>query len=111
MSQWIDASVFEHLAAGVLYADKDKVLRYVNPAAREGSPGTAEALGKDIEGCHNPASVEKIRAYYAEWAAGGREVKVTTREADGRRYHYVYIPVHGPEGFRGVMEVTFNIAV
>jgi len=101
------ALIFDRLGTPAWFADKDKVLRYINAAGRTHEDMVA-ALGKNIEDCHNPASVKEIRALYAKWAAGSREAQVYLRTVTGGTKYNILIPVHGPSGFEGVVELSFK---
>ncbi|MCL6580233.1 MAG: hypothetical protein K6U08_01240 [Firmicutes bacterium] len=100
--------ILEHLGAEAWFADREKVLRWANRAGRSRQEIAAN-IGQNIEGCHKPESVAKLRRLYDEWEAGSSKVAVYSREVEGgrRRKRNVLVPVHGPEGFRGVVELVF----
>ncbi len=101
------AHIFDSLGTPAWFADKDKTLRYVN-AAGQSNQSIVAALGRNIEDCHKPGSVKDLRALYEKWAAGSREAQVYLRTAGRATKYNVLIPVHGPKGFEGVVELSFK---
>lgn len=101
--------LLENLGATAWFADETKVLRYLNRAARETRDGIRSALGRNVEECHRkPESVEKIRELYTRWRGGATDTHLYSREIEGGRAHNLLIPVHGPDGFSGVVELAFT---
>lgn len=101
--------ILEHLGATAWFADENKILRYLNRSARETRATIRAAVGRDVEECHQrPESVETIRQLYARWRDGATDVHVYTREVEGGRAYNLLVPVQGPDGFRGVLELAFT---
>jgi DUF438 domain-containing protein len=103
------ARILEWLATPAWLADRDKVLSYVNAAGRK-QEDIVTAVGRSIvENCHKPESVTRINALYEKWKKGSTEPEVYSRPIEsGRTKHNILIPVHGPEGFEGVLELSFT---
>jgi len=104
----LGGDIMEHLGAEAWFADREKVLRWTKRAGRARQEIVAN-IGQNIEGCHKPESVAKLRRLWDEWEAGSSKVAVFSREIEGgrRRKWNLLMPVHGPEGFRGVVELVF----
>ncbi len=101
--------ILDNLDAYVWFADRSKVLRYMNRPARLNRSDVSEAMGRNVEECHKkPESVADIRKMYAEWEKGGREVKVYCRDTSSGRKYNILVPVHGDNGFEGVVELSFT---
>lgn len=101
------AHIFDSLGTPAWFADKDKTLRYVN-AAGQAQKDIVAALGKNIEDCHKPESVKDVKALYDKWSAGSREPQVYLRTVKKATKFNILIPVHGPKGFEGVVELSFR---
>jgi hypothetical protein len=103
------ARILEWLTTPAWLADREKVLTYINAAGRERADITAAAGRSIVDACHNADSIAKINALYDAWAGGDREALVLSRPGeDGRVKYNILIPVHGPDGFEGVLELSFS---
>jgi len=103
------AAILENLGAAAWFADEEEVLRYVNRAAREKGGPVSEALGRNIEECHNPESVEQIRTLYRKWQARQAGVHIYDRKTENGRAYNILVPVYGDDGFAGVLELAFKV--
>ena len=102
----VGALILDGMIAPAWFADRDKVIRYVNLAAKD--EDVAKKLGQSIEGCHKPDSIAKVRQLYDKWSAGGTDIRVSRRDLGDRKAYNILIPVHGPDGFKGVLELAFK---
>ncbi len=101
------AHIMDRLDTPAWFADKERILRYVNVAGRS-HKDIVGALGKDIVDCHGPESGKEVKALYESWAAGNRQPQVYLRTKGKASKYNILIPVHGPDGFEGVVELSFT---
>jgi len=103
-------SILEHLGIDAWFADRDKTLAYVNARSRRTREDIMAALGKNVEGCHKRSeSHEEIRALYGKWEGGSTDVKLSSHDVEGGKKYNIVIPVQGPDGFEGCLELAFTV--
>lgn len=104
-----DLSLEDFLGAidgAITVCDADLNLLYMNEKSKAtfGGPGGAPAVGDNLAGCHNPASVEKMRAILA----GGRP-NVYTISKGGVRKLIWQAPWTRDGAIAGLVEISLPL--
>ena len=64
-------AIFDALPVDILFVDEDDSLRYWNKADKRTGP--ADALGKDIRGCHKPESLPALEQMVDNLKSGRKD--------------------------------------
>lgn len=103
-------AIFNTLPVDVTFVDAEGIVRFCSQTKDQAFPRPKTIIGRQVEYCHPPASVERVQAVVDDLRAGRRD------SADfwihlGEKYVYIrYFAVRGPEGdYLGTMEVTQDI--
>lgn len=104
-------AVLNTLPVDVSFVDADDTVRYYNePAGGRIFPRAKGVIGRKVQDCHPPKSVEKVEQILADFRAGQRERAEFWIELNGRLTFIRYFPVRDRTGvYLGCLEVTQDI--
>lgn len=99
-----------HLPVDITFVDEnDSVLFYSDTKDRI-FRRTPAIIGRKVQNCHPPASVDKVIKIVEDFRAGIRDVAEFWIQMDGKFIHIAYYAVHDEQGaYRGTIEVSQNL--
>lgn len=102
-------AIFRKLPIDVTFIDSEDRVRYFSGGERI-FPRTRTVLGRPVQNCHPPASVDVVNSILDEFRAGNREEAEFWISLGPKFVHIRYFPVRNEEGeYLGTLEVTQNI--
>lgn len=105
------AAMLNTLPIELSFVDADDRVRYFSH--EHGSkifPRTRGAIGRAVQQCHPPKSVDRVNAILASFKAGERDVAEFWLDMRGRKIHVRYFAVRSPEGrYLGTLETVQDI--
>lgn len=104
-------AVLNTLPVDVSFVDADDTVRYYNePAGGRIFPRAKGVIGRKVQDCHPPKSVEKVEQILADFRAERRERAEFWIELNGRLTFIRYFPVRDrTDAYLGCLEVTQDI--
>jgi PAS domain-containing protein len=90
----LQGALLDSLTAPVLFADREHVIRYMNPAAVAHYEEGRALLGRSLLDCHNEESCRVIREVLAALEQGEEERLIT----DDERHRIYMRAVRAPDG-------------
>ena len=102
--------VFNTLPIDITFVDKEGVVKYFSNAKDRIFPRTRTIIGRKVENCHPPGSVDVVEKLVEELRSGQKEY-VDFWISRGDKYVLIrYFAVRDTNGdFRGVLEVSQDI--
>ncbi len=103
-------AILNHLPVDITFVDRDGVVKYFNQAAERIFARTKAVIGRRVQNCHPPASVQVVEGLVADLSSGKKDSEAFWLKM-GDQYVYIrYLAVRDERGeFLGVLEVTQNI--
>ncbi|OIQ12331.1 DUF438 domain-containing protein [Neomoorella thermoacetica] len=101
--------IFDHLPVDITFVDKDNVVKYFSNTRERIFTRSRAVIGRRVENCHPPASVQVVEKLIADFKSGRKD-----REAFwlhlGDKYVFIqYFAVRDEKGdFAGTLEVTMD---
>lgn len=106
------AKVFETVQVAIVVADADYIVTYANEKCKQVFKdllGAENFVGKNMNECHKPETVEKLARLFDEYKAKSRSLDYYTMDLpDGGKATIVNVPYYDGETFRGVVEFVFE---
>jgi DUF438 domain-containing protein len=107
--------MYDGLPVAVVAVDADMKITYANPKGVENFRKWVDRwgtlIGRRLEECHNPESMDKIRAMFESFRKGDRSPRHYVRKRDDVTRTIVHIPFSEGDEFRGVIEMIFECAL
>lgn len=101
--------IFRTLPIDVTFIDSNDRVRYFSGGERI-FPRTRTVLGRPVQNCHPPDSVDIVNSILDEFKAGNREKAEFWISLGPKFVHIRYFPVRNEEGdYLGTLEVTQDI--
>ncbi|MCF7890523.1 DUF438 domain-containing protein [Candidatus Bipolaricaulota bacterium] len=102
-------AIFETLPIDLTFIDANDRVRYFSGGERI-FPRTKTVLGRPVQNCHPPDSVDVVNSILEEFKAGNREKAEFWISMGPKFVHIRYFPVRDEEGeYLGTLEVTQDI--
>jgi DUF438 domain-containing protein len=105
------AAMLNTLPIELSFVDADDRVRYFSH--EHGSkifPRTRGAIGRTVQQCHPPKSVDRVNAILASFKAGARDVAEFWLDMRGRKIHVRYFAVRSDDGrYLGTLETVQDI--
>ncbi|MGT2943183.1 DUF438 domain-containing protein [Streptococcus constellatus subsp. viborgensis] len=107
--------ILNHLPMEITFVNKEDIFQYYNdsvPADEMIFKRTPGQVGRNVELCHPPKFLEKVRFIFKELREGKRDKFVMwfKSESRGKFVHVTYAAVHDEAGeFQGVLEYVQDI--
>jgi hypothetical protein len=105
------AAMLNTLPIELSFVDADDRVRYFSH--EHGSkifPRTRGAIGRAVQQCHPPKSVDRVNAILASFKAGARDVAEFWLDMRGRKIHVRYFAVRSDDGrYLGTLETVQDI--
>jgi len=102
--------MLNHLPFDITFIDKDDVVRYFSQGKERIFARTKTVIGRKVQNCHPPASVQIVEKILEDFKAGKKDHEDFWISM-GERYVYIrYFAVRDEDGtYMGTMEVTQDI--
>lgn len=104
-------ALLDALPVDVTFVDKDDTVRYFNQAADRIFPRAKAVIGRTVQNCHPPKSLDKVQAILDGFRNGTLPSAEFWIPMGEKLVHIRYLPVRDTEGrYLGCLEVTQDIA-
>jgi len=107
-------SVFDGLEVAILAADAEYKVFYANARCKKIFKALLNAegfVGKNMNDCHKPETVEKMKTLFQEYREKKRILDYYTMDIPGGKATIVNVPFYQGEVFAGVVEFVFESAL
>jgi DUF438 domain-containing protein len=102
--------VLRHLPLDLSFVDENDVVRYYSESKERIFPRTPAAIGRTVQNCHPPKSVDTVNRILESFKAGRQSVAEFWIHMGPRFIHIRYFAVRdGDSKYRGCLEVTQDI--
>jgi PAS domain S-box-containing protein len=102
--------ILENLPVDISFVDETDTVKFWNRHETRVFKRPPAALGKTVQKCHPPASVDKVNTVLAELKSGKREFAEFWIDLRGRKIYIRYFAVRDENGkYLGTMEVGQDI--
>jgi DUF438 domain-containing protein len=102
--------MLRHLPLDLSFVDENDVVRYYSEGKERIFPRTPAAIGRTVQNCHPPKSVDTVNRILDSFRAGKKDVAEFWIPMGGRFIHIRYFAVRDGAGkYRGCVEVTQDI--
>jgi DUF438 domain-containing protein len=99
-----------HLPVDVTYVDADDTVRFYSETPERIFRRTPAIIGRKVQKCHPPASVDRVQRIIDDFRAGNRDTAEFWIQMQGKFIHIRYFAVRDGEGqYQGTIEVTQDI--
>lgn len=104
------SSIYNTLPLDLTYIDKDDIVKYFSEGKERIFPRTKAVIGRSVQNCHPPASVDIVNKMLEDFKSGVKDEEDFWIKM-GDLYVYIrYYAVRDKEGrYLGTLEVTQNI--
>jgi DUF438 domain-containing protein len=103
--------MLRHLPLDLSFVDENDVVRYYSESKERLFPRTPAAIGRTVQNCHPPKSVDTVNRILDSFRAGTKDVAEFWITMGGRFIHIRYFAVRDAAGkYRGCLEVTQDVA-
>jgi PAS domain S-box-containing protein len=102
--------VLKHLPVDLTFVDQDDRVRYFSAGKERIFPRSRGIIGRHVQNCHPPKSLEVVNRIVGEFRAGTKDEAAFWIRVQGRLIYIRYFPVRDDDGaFRGTLEVSQDI--
>ena len=102
--------LLKHLPLDLSFVDENDVVRYYSESKERIFPRTPAAIGRTVQNCHPPRSVDTVNRILESFRAGKKDVAAFWINMGPRFIHIRYFAVRDNAGqYRGCLEVTQDI--
>ena len=102
--------IMKHLPIDVTFVDENDEVRYYSAGKERIFPRSPGIIGRKVQNCHPPKSIDVVNRIIGEFKAGTKDVAEFWIQMHGRFIHIRYFAVRDDDGtFRGTLEVTQDI--
>ena len=102
--------LLRHLPLDLSFVDENDVVRYYSESKERIFPRTPASIGRTVQNCHPPKSVDTVNRILESFRAGKKDVAEFWIHMGPRFIHIRYFAVRDNAGkYRGCLEVTQDI--
>jgi DUF438 domain-containing protein len=102
--------ILTHLPLDVSFVDDDDTVRYYSATRDRVFTRTPAVIGRKVQNCHPPASVDIVNRILQAFKAGTRDAAEFWIESGGKFIHIRYFAVRDAGGrYRGCLEVSQDV--
>lgn len=102
--------IFNHLPVDITFVDKEGVVKYFSANKDRIFVRARSIIGRKVENCHPPASVDVVEKLVEDLASGKKDGEDFWLQFGDKYVHIKYIAVRDEKGeFLGVVEVSQDI--
>lgn len=103
--------LFNHLPVEITFVDEDDRVRFFSQSKEVIFPRQAAIIGRTVQNCHPPGSVDRVERILNDFRAGRRDLAEFWIQMRGMFVHIRYFAIRDQKGtYRGTMEVTQEIS-
>lgn len=98
------------LPVDITFVDENDTVRYYSETPERIFKRTPAIIGRKVQNCHPPASVDKVIEIVEDFRAGKRDVAEFWIQMGGKFIHIRYFAMHDAKGnYRGTLEVSQDV--
>jgi len=102
--------LLNHLPIEITFVGTDDTVRFFTQEGERIFPRTAAIIGRKVQKCHPPDSVDRVQQILDDFRAGARDVAEFWIQMEGRFIHIRYFAVRDAEGaYEGTLEVVQDV--
>ncbi len=102
--------LLRHLPVDVSFVDQNDVVRYYSEGKDRIFPRTPAAIGRTVQNCHPPKSIDTVNRILDSFRQGKKDVAEFWIDMAGHFIHIRYFAVRdAANGYRGCLEVTQDV--
>ncbi|MGD2122270.1 MAG: PAS domain-containing protein, partial [Gemmatimonadota bacterium] len=102
--------LLRHLPIEISFVDADGFVRYYSETEDRLFPRTPGAIGRHVENCHPPKSINMVREILQKFASGERNVAEFWIQIQDKFIHIRYFAVRNEDSvYLGCLEVTQDV--
>lgn len=102
--------ILTHLPFDIAFVDENNKVRYYSQGKERIFPRSPGIIGRDVQNCHPPASVDVVNRIITAFKEGKKDVADFWLETGGRFIYIRYFAVRDQKGtYRGVLEVVQDV--
>jgi hypothetical protein len=102
--------VLNHLPVEISFVGTDDTVRFFTQEGERIFPRTAAIIGRRVQKCHPPASVDRVEEILDDFRADRRDQAEFWIQMDGRFIHIRYFAVRSEAGaYQGTLEVVQDV--
>jgi hypothetical protein len=102
--------MLKSLPVDITFVDENDTVCYYSETPERVFKRTPAIIGRKVQNCHPPASVDKVMEIVEDFRAGKRDVAEFWIEMGGKFIHIRYFPMHDAKGnYRGTLEVSQEV--
>jgi uncharacterized protein len=102
--------LLRHLPIDISFVDENDVVRYYSDAKERIFPRSPAAIGRTVQNCHPPKSVDTVNRILESFRQGKQDVAEFWIEMGERFVHIRYFAIRDDGGqYRGCLEVTQDV--
>ncbi|MHB1389665.1 MAG: DUF438 domain-containing protein [Thermoleophilia bacterium] len=99
--------ILTHRPVEISFVDENDELRYYSQVQHKIFPRSPGVIGRKVQNCHPPASLDKVQKILAQFQSGNQDVADFWIEKKGRFIYIRYFAVRDDSGtYRGTLEVV-----
>jgi PAS domain S-box-containing protein len=104
------AGIFEALPVDISFVDENDIVKFWNKHESRIFKRPTAALGRTVQKCHPPQSVDKVNQLLNDFKGGKRESAEFWIDLKGRKVYIRYFAVRDKTGkYLGILEVSQDI--
>lgn len=102
--------LLKSLPIDISFVDENDEVAYYSAAAERIFPRSPGIIGRKVQNCHPPGSVQAVQRILDDFRAGKRDVAVFWIQMQGRFIHIRYFAMRAADGaYRGCVEVSQDV--
>lgn len=102
--------IFQNLPVEVTFVDENDEVRFFSLTKERLFPRSAAIIGRKVQNCHPPQSLDRVQRILDDFRAGKRDVAEFWIQMRGMFIHILYYAMRDADGtYRGALEVTQNL--
>lgn len=102
--------MLKNLPLDITYVDENDKVRYYSQGKERIFPRSPGIIGRDVQNCHPPKSVHIVQKIVEDFKSGKRNEAEFWIQMNELFIHIRYFPLFENDIYRGVIEVSQNIA-
>ncbi len=99
-----------HLPVDITYVDENDTVLFFSETPDRIFKRTAAIIGRKVQNCHPPQSMDKVQKILDDFKAGTRDVAEFWIQMNGMFIHIRYFALHDADGnYKGTLEVSQDL--